>query len=167
MELLRSAALIAATMTMGLVAGVLGLYAHTIMPGLRRTNDRTFVGAFQSIDKAIINPWFLGGGFLGALVFTGLAAMLHLGGDGRGALPWIVAALILYLAVFAITLAVHLPLNNGLKAAGDPAGITDVATVRQRFDEARWARWNIARAVATTAALGCLAWALVEHGRLS
>jgi hypothetical protein len=53
---------------MGLVAGVYGLYAHTIMPGLGRTDDRTFVGAFQSIDRAIINPWFMDGGFFGALV---------------------------------------------------------------------------------------------------
>ncbi|HZC99392.1 MAG TPA: hypothetical protein VFA46_04120 [Actinomycetes bacterium] len=49
MDLLRGAALVAATMTTGLVAGVFGLYAHTIMPGLRRTDDRTFVAAFQSI----------------------------------------------------------------------------------------------------------------------
>src|SRR5437870_5450057 len=88
MEVLRAAALIAATMTMGLVAGVFALYANTIMPGLRRTDDRTFVGAFQSIDKAIINPWFMAI-FFGALVFTGLAAGLHLGTDSRPVLPWI------------------------------------------------------------------------------
>lgn len=55
MELLRGVALVAATITTGLMAGVFGLYTHTIMPGLRRTDDRTFVAAFQSIDKAIIN----------------------------------------------------------------------------------------------------------------
>src|SRR5262245_12296639 len=45
---LRVAVLIASTITMGLTAGVFTLYAHTIMPGLGRTDDRTFVGAFQS-----------------------------------------------------------------------------------------------------------------------
>lgn len=74
-----------------------GLYAHTIMPGPGRTDDRTFVGAFQAIDRAIINPWFLPA-FFGAL----LAALLQLR-DGRAVLPWIVAAFILYLAVFAPT----------------------------------------------------------------
>jgi uncharacterized membrane protein len=166
LDVLRAGALIAATMTMGIMAGVFGLYAHTIMPGLRRTDDRTFVGAFRSIDNAIINPWFMAGGFVGALGFTGLAAVLHLRGDGRAVLPWVVAALVLYLAVFVITLAVNVPLNNGIKAAGDPDRIADLAAVRTRFDEARWARWNVARAVATTAALGCLAWSLVEYGRL-
>jgi len=148
-------------MSMGLMAGVFGLYTHTIMPGLRRTDDRTFVGAFQAIDRAIINPWFLGGGFLGALVLTALAALLHI---GQSSLPWILVALALYIAVFAITVAVNVPLNNSIKAAGDPDRIPDLAAVRRRFDEAKWARWNLVRTIATTAALGSLAWALVQTG---
>jgi uncharacterized membrane protein len=162
----RSAALVAATMTMGLMAGVFGLYAHTVMPGLGRTDDRTFVGAFQSIDRAIINPWFLPS-FVGALVFTALAAVLHLRGEGRPVLPWIVAALVLYLVAFVITISVNVPLNDGIKAAGDPDRIADLAAVRERFDEAKWVRWNIARVVTSTAALGCLTWALVLHGRIA
>jgi uncharacterized membrane protein len=43
----------------GLMAGVFWLCAHTIMPGLGKTDDRTFVGAFQAFDRAIIDPWFL------------------------------------------------------------------------------------------------------------
>jgi hypothetical protein len=62
MNALRTVSLMAATVSTGLVAGVFALYAHTIMPGLAKTDDRTFVGAFQSIDRAIINPWFIGGG---------------------------------------------------------------------------------------------------------
>jgi uncharacterized membrane protein len=165
LELVRGVALLAATVTVGLMAGVFFIYANAIMPGLGRTDDRTFVGAFQSIDRAIINPLFLGT-FLGALVLTGLAAALHLGGDGRSVLPWAVAALVLYLAVVVITLRVNVPLNDGIKAAGDPDRIADLAAVRERFDEARWVRWNLARAVATTAAFGCLAWALVLYGRI-
>jgi len=165
MELARGAALVAATVTMGLMAGVFGLYTHTIMPGLGRTDDRTFVGAFQSIDRAIINPLFLAT-FVGALVLTGLAAVLHLGADGHSVLPWAVAALVLYLVIFVVTLGVNVPLNDGLKAAGDPDRIADLAAVRERFDEARWVRWNLARAVASTAAFACLAWALVLYGRI-
>jgi uncharacterized membrane protein len=153
--------LVAATMSVGLMAGVFGLYAH-IMPGLGRTDDRTFVGAFQSIDRAVINPLFLAT-FLGALAFTALAAALHLGNGGR--LAWVVAALVLYLAVFIITIRVNVPLNDEIKAAGDPDQIAELAVVRERFDEARWIRWNVVRALATTAAFGCLAWTLVLYGR--
>jgi uncharacterized membrane protein len=162
MSTLQGISLVAATMTMGLMAGVFGLYTHTIMPGLGRTDDRTFVGAFQAIDRSIINPWFLPV-FLGALVFPGLAAALHL--DEGSVLPWTLAAFVLYLPVVVITGRVNVPLNNAIKAAGDPDDI-DVAQVRQRFDEARWVRWNLFRTVASTAAFGALIWALVEYGRI-
>ena len=157
--------LITATIAMGLMAGVFAIYANAIMPGLGRTDDRTFVGAFQSIDTAIINPAFLGT-FLGALVFTGIAAVLHLGDDSRSVLPWIIAALVLYLAVFIITVRVNVPLNDGIKAAGDPDRIADLALARKQFNESKWVRFNLIRALSTTAAFGCLVWALVLSGRV-
>ncbi|GAA1397981.1 DUF1772 domain-containing protein [Catellatospora coxensis] len=156
---------VAATVTMGIMAGVFGLYAHTVMPGLRRTDDRTFVGAFQALDRAIINPWFMLGGFLGAFVFTAASVVLLLTGPGGAALAWAFAALVLYLLVLVITVAVNVPMNNAIKAAGDPDRITDLAGVRARFDEAKWARWNLVRTVATTAAVVCLAVMLVQNGR--
>jgi uncharacterized membrane protein len=164
LKLMQGTTLVAAMMTVGLMAGVFGLYAHAIMPGLAKTDDRTFVGAFQAIDKAIINPVFMPT-FIGALVLTGLAAVLHLREEGREVLPWIVAAFVLYLAAFVITFGVHVPLNNALKAAGDPDRIADLAAAREQFHEARWAAWNMVRAVTSTVALGCLAWSLVQYGR--
>jgi uncharacterized membrane protein len=162
LKFLQGLTLVAATMTMGLMAGVFGLYAHAIMPGLRKTGDRTFVAAFQSIDRAIINPLFMLW-FLGALLFAGAAAVVHL--SEGSVLPWIAAAAVLYLAVVIITFAVHVPLNDAIKAAGDPDRIADLASVRDDFNTARWVAWNIVRAILSTAALGCLAWALVQYGR--
>ncbi len=164
LELVRTAALLVATMTMGIGAGVFQLYAFAIMTGLGRTDDRTFVGAFQQIDTAIIGPWlFLF--FFGALGFTGLAAALHLGADERSALPWIGGAFVLHLAVVVITIGINVPLNDEIKAAGDPDRIADFTVVRDRFHEATWVGWNLFRAVASTVAFGCLAWALVLYGR--
>ena len=156
--------LVSATVLTGLVAGVFGLYAHTIMPGLHRTDDRTFVGAFQAIDRAIINPWFMSC-FFGALVLTGLAAALHLGPGSRGALPWILAAFVLYLATVVITLVVNVPLNDAIKAAGEPDRIADLAEVRRNFNEAGWRAWNLVRVALNTTAFGCLALALIMYGR--
>ena len=163
-DVLREVVLIAATMAMGLMAGVFGIYGNAIMPGLRRTDDRTFVAAFQSIDRAIINPTFMAT-FFGALALTALAALLHLTADGRPMLPWIVAAFVLYLFVFVITIGVNVPRNNEIKAAGDVERITDPHAVRERFGEARWIRWNHLRKFASAVAFGLLAWALVQSGQ--
>ena len=162
-DVLREVVLIAATMTMGLMAGVFGIDGNAIMPGLHRTDDRTFVAAFQAIDRAIINPAFIVT-FFGALALTALAALLHLTGDGRSLLPWIEAALVLYLFVVVITIGVNVPRNNEIKAAGDIDQMTDPHGVRERFDEAKWVRWNHLRTFASTVAFGLLAWALVESG---
>jgi uncharacterized membrane protein len=160
---LRTTVLILATLTTGLTAGVVAIYGNTLMPGLRDTDDRTFVGAFQSIDRAIINPWFLGS-FFGALLLAIAAAVMHLGETWRPALPWIGAAAALHLVVVIITMAVNVPLNEALKAAGDPA-IIDVAAAREAFNEARWAAWNWVRLVLDLGAFAALGIALVAHGR--
>jgi uncharacterized membrane protein len=164
LDVLRGVALLAAMMTTGLMAGVFFHYANAVMPGLGRADDRTFVGAFQQLDRAILNPWFLTS-FFGAPGFSVLAAALSLRAGERAALPWIAGAAVLSLAVVGVTLGVNVPLNDGLKAAGDPDRIADLGAVRERFQEARWVRWNLFRAVASTVAFGCLAWALVLHGR--
>ena len=64
-----------------------------------------------------------------------------------------------------MTMVINVPLNDKIKASGDPDRIADLAAVRERFHEARWVGWNLFRAVVSTAAFGCLAWALVLHGR--
>lgn len=47
-------------------------------------------------------------------------------------------AFVLYLAVFVITIVVNVPLNDQIKAAGEPGQIADFAVVRERFHEAKW-----------------------------
>ena len=159
---LRAIALMGATITMGFAAGAFALFAHTVMPALKTTDDRTFVGGFQALDRHIINPWFMAGAFIGALLFTVAAVATNLHHSVR---PWIIVALILYLVALVVTFAVNVPLNDALKAAGDPDHITNLAHVRQQFHEARWAAWNIVRTITSTAAFACLAWALVLYGR--
>jgi len=162
MNFLRAASLLGATLTMGLATGAFALYAHTVMPGLKHTDDRTFVTAFGAMDRAIINPWFMISAFLGALLLTIAAALTNL---GRYPLPWIAVALGLYVVAVVITLAVNVPLNDALKAAGDPERFADLAAVRERFHEARWAAWNLVRTALSAGAFTSLAWALVVYGR--
>jgi uncharacterized membrane protein len=164
MNTIRALSLMLATLTMGLATGAFALYAHTIMPGLKKTDDRTFVAAFQSMDRAIINPWFMLTAFGGALVLTIAALVTNLGSD---TLPWVAIALGLYVVAVVITLAVNVPLNDAIKAAGDPDRIQDLAAVRERFDEARWATFNVIRTLLSAGAFVSLAWALVVYGRLT
>ena len=106
-----------------------------------------------------MNPRFLTT-FMGALVVPIVAVFLHLGGDGRDRLPWIVAGAVLYGATIVITAAVNIPLNKQLRAAGD---VTDrsAPAVRAAFHD-RWTRFNTARTVLGTAAVVALTVALAR-----
>lgn len=162
LALFRTVTLVASVLTMGLSAGLFYAFSCSVMLGLNQADDRTFVVAMQRINVAILNPWFMLS-FLGAMVFTILAGILRIAGEGGGGvLPWIIAAAVLYVVVLGVTGGINVPLNNQLLAAGD----TDFAAARAVF-ESTWNRWNLVRAIASSAAFGCLTWALVLHGRAS
>jgi uncharacterized membrane protein len=115
------------------------------------------------IDK-IENPAFFLV-FLGAPALAGLALAQALNSGPRKIAGWIVAGLALYTVMVVITFAVHLPLNEDLKDAGDPARIENLAEVRDDF-VTPWVAWDIVRTLVTTAAFGSLVWALVLRGRM-
>ncbi|MFG2000868.1 DUF1772 domain-containing protein [Spirillospora sp. NPDC048911] len=163
MKTLSLAVLLLSTLTTGLIAGFFATYSNNVMPALHRDDDRMFIATMQHINKAVLNPWFLMT-FTGALLLTIAATALHISGDARPALPWIIAATVLYAAMFLITMGINVPLNDKLDAAGDPARIADLAAVRDAF-EAKWNAWNHVRTFTSIGAFACLIWALVIHVR--
>ena len=158
MHVLGLSVLVAATVSSGLLAGVFVLYAHTVMPALGRADDETFVTTFALLDRAIVNPWFMITGFLGAPLLTAVAAALYVGEDP---LWWIVAALVLHMVMIIETARIHLPRNDALKAADEQPG-RDAPAARGAFDERRWVRWNLVRTLTSTTAFALLAVALTR-----
>ncbi|SEC51830.1 Uncharacterized membrane protein [Streptomyces sp. 2224.1] len=182
MRALQTVTLLVATLGAGLMAGLFAAFAYAVMPGLGRSADRTFVQAMQNINRAIINGWFLLP-FLLPVPLLVLATVLAWSGPGQVALPWILAALVLYLAGFFVTGGVNVPLNKQLdnqldhvpddaldhaasegSPPGAPAGRPGAIKAARESFEGRWVTWNIVRALAHTAAFGTLAWALFLHG---
>ncbi|MEU5533769.1 anthrone oxygenase family protein [Streptomyces sp. NPDC020362] len=154
----RSSTLVlgAATVAMGLIAGVFYIFACAVMPALTRSDDRTYVEVMRNINTVIQNPVFFLS-FMGALVLTGISAWQL---RGSAAARWVWAALVAYALVFLVTVAFNIPLNNALAAKGDPSAL------RQHF-EGPWVAWNVLRAVGSTTALALLIRALLVHGRVS
>ncbi|MEV6772685.1 anthrone oxygenase family protein [Nocardia sp. NPDC051030] len=159
---LRMAALVAATLASGLIAGVFYAYATSVMPALNQTDDKTFIDVMQRINVVIINPWFMIG-FVGTVGFSVLAAALHLGKDYRTVLIWIAVATVLNVIAFAVTSGLNVPLNNQIANAGDVSQIADPAAVRSQFENT-WVAWNIVRAVLHTLAFLVLTGALFQAG---
>ncbi|MGC5031500.1 DUF1772 domain-containing protein [Micromonospora sp. DT229] len=159
-EPIRIVVLAGATFSTGLVAGLFFAFACSVMPGLGATDDRTLVGAMQSINRKILNGWFLSV-FLGGPLLVVAAVLGHLGAGGA-VLGWLVAALVCHLVTFAVTVRSNVPLNDQLDAAGSVDASTDLAAIRRRF-EGPWVRWNLVRTVSSAAALACLIGALLAR----
>ena len=160
MDTLRTFTVLAATLDLGLMAGLLYAYAGSVLPALRGADDRTAVDVLQRINVAIRTGLFVAL-FLGGLGLPGLAAALHLG-DAPVLVPLLVATA-LYAATLVVTVAVNLPLNDRLAAAGPAAALTEPAAVRAAF-VGRWVRWNIVRTLTCAGAFGAACVALLRLG---
>jgi uncharacterized membrane protein len=146
---MTSTALAVAIVLAGLKAGLLFAFSCSVMPGLRRVDDPTFVAVMRSINDAILNPRFALV-YVGAPVMTGAALVLDVRGGATSASLWIAAGLVLAVASLTITARVNLPLNRGLQGSSAP-----VTELRTRF-ERRWIRANHLRVLASTAAAAVL-----------
>ncbi|MEO3807710.1 anthrone oxygenase family protein [Sphaerisporangium sp. B11E5] len=155
MSPLQTAVLLAAVVTTGLTAGLFAVFAHAVMPAFARSSDRVLVEGMQNINRTILNPLFMIC-FLGPIPLL-IAAVAVLWGDPS--LPWLIAALVLYVGSFIVTIAGNVPLNNRLDQAGDPDRVPDLGAVRRAF-EPRWVTLNLVRTIGHTLAFACAAYAL-------
>ena len=151
----------AAVIAMGLLAGLFYAFDVAVMPALTAADDRTLVDAMQKMIDLPAFPLTL----LAAPTLAAVALVQARRSGSPKTAGWIVAGLAFYTVTVVITFAVHLPLNEDLKQAGDPARIENLAAVRDDF-ATPWVAWNIVRTLALTAAFGCLVWALVLRGRM-
>jgi uncharacterized membrane protein len=151
----------AAVIAMGLFAGLFYTFTMAVMPGLTAADDRTLVDAMQRmINNPVFPLTFL---VAGALTVAALVQARR-SGSARTA-GWIVAGLALYTVTVVVTFVIHVPLNEGLMRAGDPDRIENLAAVHDDF-VAPWVAWDMVRTLASTAAFGSLAWALLLRGRM-
>ncbi|QEU82610.1 DUF1772 domain-containing protein [Streptomyces subrutilus] len=142
------------------MAGLYFAFDISVMPGLARGDDHTYVTAMRNINEAIDNGLF-GLLFLGAFLATGVAATQQQRRGRPDAARWGWLAFALYGLSLIVTAIVNIPLNNQLARAG-----ADATAARTRFG-GRWTTGNAVRTLACTAALAALGRALTLHGRAS
>lgn len=139
----------ASTVALAGIGGLYYSYACSVMPGLRATDDATFVSAMTRINTAIQNPWFALS-FFGAFLSLAGTAVYSWTNGLDSALP-VTVAWVLYTATLAITVGVNIPLNNRLGQAAT-AKPGEAESARKSF-ETSWTRWNLHRTWLSLAAL--------------
>lgn len=150
--------LVAAIITNGLLAGLFFVFTCAVAPGYRRIDDHSYVQGFRAINTAILNGWFLSVFAVAPLSAIASVALASHDGGGTRLISLLIGS-ICSIATVVITVVASVPLNNDLERSATDSE-HQRRDARGRF-EARWNRWNLARTLASTAALASLTVAAV------
>jgi uncharacterized membrane protein len=135
----------------GLVAGLFYGYQCSVINGLGALGDKEYLAAFQSINRAILNPLFFLS-FMGSVILLPITTYVIFGNGYGNLFPYLLAATCIYVAgVFLVTMVFNVPLNNSV-ASFDlrSASSTELQNMRQQF-EASWNKWHLVRTLASVA----------------
>ena len=128
------------------------------MNALARLPPAQGIAAMQSINVAVINPWFLAA-FLGtaaACVLLAISSLLMW--HKPGAVYLLVGSLLYLVGTLLVTIAFNVPRNDALAAVD--AESADGATRWARYVPG-WTAWNTVRTAAAVGAAALLTIALV------
>jgi uncharacterized membrane protein len=137
--------ILVAALGSGLMSGVFFAFSTFVMRALDRLPFDRGMAAMQTINVAVLNPWFLG-------VFAGtgvLSAILVIGGlvslGTPGALCLVAGGLLYLVGCVGVTMRCNVPLNEELAATSPES--PDARRVWTDY-VSRWTLWNHVRTVA-------------------
>ena len=130
----------------GLTAGLCFTWANAVTPGIGRLNDLTFLKAFQSMNRTIINPSFAIV-FLSPCLLLFVNAFLFKNSNPITFISFLAAAILFFAGIGLITALRNVPLNEILdKTVLENATQIELANLRKTFEQP-WNRWHAVRTV--------------------
>jgi uncharacterized membrane protein len=155
--------LILATLMVAIICGLMYAYACSVNPGLRKLKDVEYLHAMQSINRAILNPWFLWC-FMGALPLQLMSAWLvHRSEINNDALLFVGLSSVIYFGgVILVTGMGNVPLNEALDKTAIDALSNEALRMRRDAFEIPWNRFHSIRTVASVASLVLMLVALLR-----
>jgi len=151
---MRFSHILLGTTTVGaaLMAGLFYAYAVSVNWGLGRLGDGAYLSAMQSINRAILNPFFLCV-FMGTLLLLPVAALVHYGQPLSVRFCLLVIATLVYaVGVFGVTVAGNVPLNEALDKFDITAATPEALHEYRLKFEVPWNRLNTIRTLASIVA---------------
>jgi uncharacterized membrane protein len=138
----------------GLLAGLFYGYSCSVNKGLGNLPDEHYLRAFQSINRAILNPAFFLS-FAGSLALLGISVLVsHLLGH-KVTFYCALGALVIYLlGVAGVTMAGNVPLNEELERMDlSSVSAEAISAMRSKF-EYSWNKYHAIRTVASVLSFG-------------
>jgi len=144
--------LLLASLSTGLMAGIFFTWTNAVKPGIGKLNDLGYLSAFQSMNRVILNPTFIGI-FIAPVILIPLTTVLQ-----HNILPvykfWMLIATTLFywIGTFGVTIRGNIPLNELLdKTNLENISIEQAAILRQSV-EIKWNWFNLIRTLTSIGA---------------
>ncbi len=140
--LMKNASLYAAIILTGLSAGFFYAWQVSVIPGTKQVGDKPYLEVMQSINRAILNPWFFVI-FIGTLLLLAVATYTHY--KQPSFIP-VLAALVFYLVgTIGVTGIGNVPMNETLDAINlaheNEQSLKEIRTLW----EPRWNKFHLIR----------------------
>ena len=146
---LLAATALAAALGSGVVAGIFFAFSTFVMRALARLPASEGLAAMQSINIAVLNPWFLGV-FLGTSLVSLAAVGAALFDLQATRAPYLLLGAALYLlGCVLVTGAANVPLNESLATLEPTSPAAETAWASYLTT---WTTWNHIRCAASLAA---------------
>lgn len=157
---------ITATLT-ALIAGLFYSYSCSVNPGLANLGDAEYMGAMQSINRAILNPLFFLS-FMGTLVFLPMSTFMNFTAWDSPKFLFLLGATLVYgIGTFGVTILGNVPLNEALDAFNlKNATATEITMARKNF-ELPWNNLHRIRTIASVISLILVVSGLVVKSKVS
>lgn len=136
------AAVLAAAVGSGLVAGVWFAFSGFVMHALARLPAPAGIAAMQSVNRSAVRPPLMAAVFGTAALCVGLAARAVVTWGGPGTALSLAGALVYLLGTIGVTVAANVPRNDRLAALDAEA---PDAAERWAGYVAGWTAWNHVR----------------------
>jgi uncharacterized membrane protein len=134
------------------MAGLFFAWSFSVTTGLSKLSDTNYIEAFQSLNKAILNPAF-GLIFWGSILSLIFATILHYQQPSSGIFWYLLTATVIYLfGSIAVTFAGNVPLNNSLENFNSKSSSLEEIKLKRVAFESRWNRLNMIRTVSSSIA---------------
>lgn len=151
----------AAILLTGLLAGLFYGYDCSVIKGLGNLQNDAYLQSFQSINKAILNPYFFLS-FMGCLLVLPIASWLSY----KSGAPFYLltaASLVYLIGVFAVTVCCNVPLNDQLANFQiSTATESEISAMRKTY-EASWNAWHKIRTIASIVAFSLAVLSLLKQ----
>lgn len=143
--------LIITTVFSGLMAGLFYAWSISVTPGLAKIDNASYLHAFQSMNRAILNPLFF-------VIFFGLLVLLPMLSyssfrDSVSSQYWyaILATIIYFIGIMGVTIGGNVPLNKALEVLQIDSITPDEMDIFRKGFESKWNRLNLIRTISSTA----------------